>query len=167
MSSNLTTNLSPAEPAPLPSGTGPSLSATVIRKTSITYHVVMLLGALGILIAAALLRLDTGGKVEMPGTGPLPALCIWRQTLRMDCPGCGLTRSFVALAHGEWTASWRFNPAGWFLFAMVAYQIPYRGVQLWRLRRGRPEHAHHPLLIGTMAWGAVAALVVQWAVRMM
>jgi hypothetical protein len=136
-------------------------------KGRVGYHAIMLLGSLCIISAAALLHLDAGGTVEMPGGGGLPALCIWRQALGINCPGCGLTRSFVALAHGHWLRAWQFNPAGLFMFAVVAYQLPYRSVQIWRLRRGLSERPHSPLVIGVLAWGAAAALIVQWAWRMM
>lgn len=144
-----------------------ALAAKPPRKIHAGYQWFMLLGAMAVLAAAALLRLEPGGKVEMPGAGRLPALCMWKQALGINCPGCGLTRAFVALAHGQWTAAWQFNGASPFIFALVAYQVPFRAVQIWRLRNGKREYAHSPLLIALLAWGAVAALLAQWAWRMM
>jgi len=111
--------------------------------------------------------MEPGGSLAIPGSGSLPALCMWRQTLGINCPGCGLTRAFVAMAHGHWLAAWQFNGASPFIFALVAYQVPFRTVQIWRLRTGRQEYRHSPMVIALLAWGAVAALLAQWAWRMM
>jgi hypothetical protein len=36
--------------------------------------------------------------------------CIWRATLGLPCPGCGLTRSVLALLAGDWLRSWQMHP---------------------------------------------------------
>lgn len=64
----------------------------------------------------------------------LPILCGSRFLFGLDCPGCGLTRSFVALADGDWEASYTYHRVGWLLFLAVLLQIPYRTYRLWRLR---------------------------------
>ena len=46
-------------------------------------------------------------------------LCWSRILLDRDCPGCGLTRSFVALAGGDLARSFACNPTGPVLFAAV------------------------------------------------
>jgi hypothetical protein len=43
-----------------------------------------------------------------------------------SCPACGLTRSFVSLAHGDWIAAARYHRLGWLLMFMAAVQVPYR-----------------------------------------
>lgn len=90
------------------------------------------------LVAAALLEVRGQTQVEIFGA-VLPELCIWRRTLGWNCLGCGMTRSFVSLAHGDLAAAWRFHLAGPALFMAVAFQLPYRGLKLWRLSRGRKE----------------------------
>ncbi len=37
--------------------------------------------------------------------------CPIKQTLFIDCPGCGLQRSFVALLRGDFAGSWQWYPA--------------------------------------------------------
>lgn len=97
---------------------------------------------------------------------PLPGTCTYKTALGIDCPGCGLTRCFISMAHGDLGRAWHFNPAGIFFFLLVASQIPFRGTQLWRLRRGRPEinlgYFRYALLVL-----ALVGLLVQWAVRML
>lgn len=38
---------------------------------------------------------------------PLPEGCLTRSLFGLKCPGCGLTRSIIHLAEGDWRASWR------------------------------------------------------------
>jgi hypothetical protein len=56
----------------------------------------------------------------------LPPLCMAREWFGVRCPGCGLTRSFIYLAQGEWQASWTAHHLGWLLAILLVLQIPYR-----------------------------------------
>ena len=95
---------------------------------------------------------------------PLPELCSFRRMLGIDCAGCGLTRSFISIGHGRLADAWSYHPAGLVLYAMAAFQLPYRSVQLWRLSRGQRE-----LRMGKSANGLVFTLavflLVVWIVR--
>jgi hypothetical protein len=88
------------------------------------------------LVAAAwLVPTTTGGVATSDGT-PLGALCWLHAAFGIDCPMCGMTRSFVALAHGDVGAAFRFHPAGPLLFvAMVALVV---AVAVVAVRRTRP-----------------------------
>lgn len=67
------------------------------------------------------------GRVPGPAAGwTLPELCQFRTYLGIDCPGCGLTRSFIHLAHGRWGESLMRHRVGWLLAALIILQIPYR-----------------------------------------
>ena len=124
-------------------------------------HAMLLAGAAAIVIVAALLNVGGETKVVIPWLGvPLPELCYWRKTFNMDCPGCGLTRCFISLAHGDVARAWHFNPTGILLFGMVAFQVPYRAVQLWRISRGRTEleFPGFPYVL----LGLCTLLVLQW-----
>lgn len=61
---------------------------------------------------------------------PLPHSCYSRAVFGVPCPGCGLTRSFVYLARGNWQAAWQEHRLGWLVAGIVALQFPYR---LWAL----------------------------------
>ncbi len=37
--------------------------------------------------------------------------CLTKQLIGLDCPGCGIQRSFVFLLRGEFSASWDMYPA--------------------------------------------------------
>ncbi len=128
-------------------------------------HQSLLLGlAVGVLFASILLSVEEHGRVVVPGLQwPLPTTCSFRRLSGHDCPGCGLTRSFVSLAHGQWHQAWGYNPAGPLWFALVAVQVPYRWLQIRRLREGKPfwtwPGAHWILGL------AVVVLIGQWVWR--
>ena len=75
--------------------------------------------AAAVLVASAVLR-PLGDQIAWPGGGALGVVCPFRRLVGLDCPFCGLTRSFVALAHGDAGAAFRFHPAGPVLFAALA-----------------------------------------------
>jgi hypothetical protein len=79
----------------------------------------------------------------------------------IDCPGCGLTRSFVALAGGEFRQSFNFNRVGWLLALAVAAQLPYRAYAIWELQ-------HRAVPRPWLAWLGylvIAALVINWLLK--
>ncbi len=135
------------------------------RPADLLLHWVLLWIASGVLAASLLLRVGGGDKVLLPVIdAPLPGVCTYKRWVGTECPGCGLTRCFISLAHGDVTAAWHFNPAGLLFFVIVAGQIPYRAWQIWRIRRGRRELVLHwcsALLVGLL----VTALFAQWVWR--
>ena len=121
--------------------------------------------AVGVLLLSFVLQVGDPEKVVVPLIQmPLPEACTYKRVLGQDCPGCGLTRCFISAAHGQWHQAWRFNPAGLYVFALIVAQIPYRVVQLWRLRRGYSEYSL-PRLTVWLLGGLVVALLGQWLVR--
>ena len=126
------------------------------------YHLTILAIASGVLFFSIVLKITEFGTVAAPGLGQLPELCTMKRSLEMDCPGCGLTRCFISLAHGRLGDALRFNAAGYLLFAVVLYQLPYRGIQLWYLRRYRTDRCHNAWLAVVVVWVLVGALIAQW-----
>jgi hypothetical protein len=134
------------------------------RAAAARYHRAILILSLAVLIASAVLGNTPEGDVKLPLAGGVaPRICFWRLSTGMDCPGCGLTRCFVAMAHGDWAQAIHFHPVGMVLFLIVLAQVPYRAVQLRRLARGR-EELKHPALHGIL-WLLVAAFFVQWLLK--
>jgi hypothetical protein len=129
------------------------------------FHVVLLILCAGVLLASLLLQAG-GATVVVPFINqPLPELCMLRRTTALTCPGCGLTRCFISLAHGDLAAAWAYNPAGIWFFSVVALQVPYRGYQLWRILQGQREL--NLVGAGQVALAVFAvALVGQWLVRL-
>lgn len=48
-----------------------------------------------------------------------PVVCPFRLATGLPCPGCGLTRAWVYLAHGSWQESLQANPFGVVAVALV------------------------------------------------
>jgi hypothetical protein len=140
--------------------------ATQSHKPDTLQHAIFLALACAVIIASFTLSVGGSQKVTLPGIGlSLPSICQFRNITGIDCPGCGLSRGFIHLAHGDLAGAWRFNPAAALVFAFVVVQIPYRSVQLWRIHRGWPELNWRRA--GNVAIGVVAvALIAQWLVKL-
>ena len=138
---------------------------TLPAKDPVGDWILLLVSSL-VLILASVMQVRDECRVLIPGTSiPLPELCSFRRWTGTDCPGCGMTRAFISLAHGDVVAAWHYNPASPYFFLLVAAQIPFRASQLWRLKQGRP-----PVFQGS--WGYLPIIVLmflilgQWAVRL-
>lgn len=100
-----------------------------------------------------------------------PALCPFKLFTGLPCPGCGLTRSAVALLHGDPSASVFYHPLG---APLVIAAVAIGVVDAWVWWRGRrpgetpaPAYWLPERLMRTPApWVAVGALVVVWLVRL-
>jgi len=131
---------------------------------AIRYHRGILVLSAGVLLASLLLGLTREGHVRLPIVGMgMPWFCAWRRLTGLDCPGCGLTRCFVSAAHGHFAAALKFHPMGVVLFVAVVAQLPYRGMQLWRLVRGKKELKCRLLL--AVPWLLGAGFLVQWVLK--
>jgi hypothetical protein len=121
-------------------------------------HVEMLVIA-GLAIAASFVLEVGGERVHLAGLPgyPVPKTCFSRELFGVDCPGCGLTRSFVYLAHGEWQASWGMHRLGWLMFLATLAQLPYRLYVL--LGGGRVIPAALAKAFGT---ALIALLIANW-----
>jgi hypothetical protein len=126
-------------------------------------HRLALAASIAVLALAWGLKLKPSGAVGgawLP-LDSLPPLCGSRLLLGVSCPGCGLTRSFVALASGDFSRSLEFHRLGWLVFGLTVAQLPYRAWRLSQLRRGILSDPSWPRLVGV---GLLTALAVNWLV---
>lgn len=187
----------PQDAPPAPSthlNPGPSPASSAAESYSRTTDRVILGLSLSVLGLALVLSVRGEEQVIVPIAGrPLPGMCGSRMLLGVECPGCGLTRSFINLAHGlenlgraggelvggdasdanrrlgaarhNIARAWHFNPGGLLLFTIMVAQIPLRSWRLWQARRGR-----RPPALGWMGrwilWVAAIVLIGQWLIRM-
>lgn len=123
-----------------------------------------MLGLAVFVIAAAFgLRFNQGNALQLPWSNTaLPTICASRLLFGAECPGCGLTRSFVALASGDLAESFHYNRVGWLLAMAVVLQVPYRVYALRELRR--EVVADRPWLLW-FGYLLIAALVVNWLLK--
>jgi hypothetical protein len=122
-------------------------------------HWTMLYVAVLVIAGSFLLRLGKTEYVTLAGTRvEVPILCGSRALFGVECPGCGLIRSFVALASGDMWQSFRYHRVGWLMALAVVGQIPYRGYALFELRRRIVERTW-PVWFG---YFLIAALILNW-----
>jgi hypothetical protein len=89
---------------------------------------------------------------------PIPSSCPSQAIFGVDCPGCGLTRSFIFMAHGDWHRAFSKHRVGWLLALAVVLQIPYRLAGLLGRNR-QPLGKHLPKLFGMVL---IVALIGNW-----
>lgn len=118
---------------------------------------VMSTAALGL---SWVLEVGNEGRVFFRGfpDWPVPQTCFSRQIFGVDCPGCGLTRSYVYLIHGHLAAAWAMHRVGWLMFIMTVLQIPYRWLAI--------RHQHReliPMRVSKIIGGTlIALLILNW-----
>jgi hypothetical protein len=123
------------------------------------HHRFMLAIAVLSIVLSFMLKLGDDGRISITETGyELPNLCGSRALFNIECPGCGLTRSFVALAAGELQQSLAFHRLGWLLALAMLAQIPYRIFALRSLRYGVANHQWATVC----GYFLIAALVANW-----
>lgn len=71
----------------------------------------------GVFAASVLLPLPRGAGGQI---GHLPSVCLFYHWTGLPCPGCGLTRSFVCLGHGDFLGALHWHPLGPALFLLCA-----------------------------------------------
>jgi len=108
-------------------------------------------------LGAAAWLLPAGDRLALPDGTPLPGMCLVHAALSIDCPLCGMSRSFVALAHGDLAAALGFHPAGPLLFAAMAVFVA--AAIAIAVRRGRPLVERRRFVIAFEAV-ALACLVI-------
>ncbi len=155
------------EVPPISESESPPRRAPLKFQMAQEVHWILLCLASTILIMSAVFSVSGETQVDLPWIGQaLPGMCQMKNVTGLDCPGCGLTRCFISLAHGDVSRAWHFNPAGIMVFLLVAAQVPYRAMQIWRLRRGQPEldvHRFSNIFTALM----VSALVSQWVWKLL
>jgi hypothetical protein len=122
---------------------------------------VLFWSALALTLAPLLVVLPEGrvGLRMMPWL-VLPPSCPSRELFDVDCPGCGLTRSFVFMSEGNWAASLDCHRLGWLLMGIAALQIPYRLHMLY----GSGRFALSRRAAGLISTGLISLLILNWAV---
>ena len=61
----------------------------------------------------------------------LPNVCLFKKISGIECPSCGLTRSFISISNLKIKKAWYFHRVGILIYAFVVLQIPYRIYMIW------------------------------------
>ena len=92
--------------------------------------------ALAVIGATFLLRSEGQESVFFLGAKQaMPELCASKRIFDLPCPGCGLTRSFISISHGQFARAWNFNPVSFLLYPFIFVQIPWHAMQYWLIRK--------------------------------
>ena len=90
-------------------------------------HRPVILLCLAALLASMVLRLDAQGRLFLPWIDvAMPGVCTLRQMTGYPCPGCGMTRSFVAMGHLDPARAFALHRCGPFLYLYVCLQLGAR-----------------------------------------
>lgn len=106
----------------------------------------------------------TARLLPLPRDGTLagwPSMCPFRTLSGWPCPGCGLTRSLVLCAHGDWAQAFVFHPLGivfyfglWLALALGVLPLLGRSIVV----------SQRALIF--FATTAITALLIVWIVRL-
>lgn len=88
-----------------------------------------------------------------------PLICPFHWLTGLPCPGCGLTRSFVAIARGDWPGAISYHPFGPLLFGALlglglqwAVELRARQRLVWPIGRSLRRAIGRGLLILGLVW---------------
>lgn len=108
-------------------------------------------------VASFLLPLPRNGKIL-----GVPSPCGFQHLFHIPCPGCGLTRAFVAMAHGHVGEAFVWHPMGPLLWTLA---FGYTLWSLWVTFNRPPFRVSQSLQLG--AYGVITVLMfVTWALRL-
>ena len=77
----------------------------------------------------------------------LPGICMFHGMTGLPCPGCGLTRSISAAAHGDLKFSFSHHRLGllllYYIFLQFVFNLVYIAIPRWRKPLTRPMKILH------------------------
>lgn len=123
-------------------------------------HMEMLIISLCVCIAALLLKINDAGKVcfVLYDEWVAPGICMSYELLGIECPACGLTRSFISFARMDFARAFSFNRVGPIFALLVLFQLPYR----WWCLRHWPRGAFSRKTTRFVGYLLLGALVINW-----
>jgi len=140
--------------------------------TGRTEHLWILAIAAIALAGSFVLRLSAEGNLVFPipwlGLAiPLPQACFSRLIFGVSCPGCGLTRSFVAIGQGDVHSAFLLNPMGPAVYLLCLLQVPYRLAEYFGVGGSNARWTAIKGRMDLVIWAVLVGLLAQWLVGMM
>ena len=122
-------------------------------------HLLVLTLCLGLILAAFVLE-PIGDGLSLVGR-ELPDTCSFRRVTGIPCPGCGLSRSWVAAVRGDLSRSVQHHGLGWMLLTYAMLQALRHAAWLAGARhRLRIEGLGRPLDLAILP--VFALLLLRW-----
>lgn len=107
------------------------------------------------------------------GFRPLPVSCLFQWLLGVPSPGCGMTRSLIALTKGDWQQAFMYHLFGPVLFLVCVFAVVQTLIELVAGRslsniNGRPLSDDYRRILGKPHWlGTVLVLfLLYYAIRL-
>lgn len=114
----------------------PTANAVQDNSDMLWMHGLFFWMAATVIGASFLMQSQGQESVFLPGAkSAMPELCVAKRIFRVPCPGCGLTRSFISISHGQFARAWNFNPVSFLLHPFIFAQIPWNAMQYWLIRK--------------------------------
>ncbi|GAE87293.1 hypothetical protein JCM21531_648 [Acetivibrio straminisolvens JCM 21531] len=60
----------------------------------------------------------------------IPGSCLFKNATGLNCPSCGMTRSFVSISHFDFEGALRYNMAGILVYVWCLMEIIYRTLRV-------------------------------------
>ena len=95
-------------------------------------------------------------------------ICLFRYVTGLPCPGCGLTRSFSCILHGDFVRAYDYHPFGYVLlpiFLLMAStlllraSLRFRIESFFRIHQPKLKLLYLTLIYGFIAFGAVRTVL--------
>ena len=126
-----------------------------------TYHTFMLVLSVLVVLASVVMKVKGTETVTLPWSSlPLGPSCYSRIVFGVDCPGCGLTRSFISMGHFDILAAFRFNAAGPLAYLFTCSHVFWQSYQIYRMRCGKSPYFSNWLMLWPVA--VLCSLLLQW-----
>jgi hypothetical protein len=140
--------------------TVPQRKVLVLRQ----HHWSILIATMLVILFAFLLETRPDHRVQLRWgpTIPVPETCGSKIWFGLECPFCGLTRSFIALSRGDLSQAWHLNRISSLVAVFVLAQLPYRLWWLAQLRHGAIPRITWPKWC---AGGLLVLLMVNWILK--
>jgi len=91
----------------------------------------------------------------------IPSLCMFKNITTLDCPGCGITRSFVYAVHGHWYEAYLMHLWGIPLATFLVFQVFYR---FWRAA-GAPTIKINSTMARWFRIFFILSIIIPWALK--
>lgn len=90
-------------------------------------------------------------------------LCLFHRTTGLPCPGCGMTRAFCAIGHGQFVRAWALHPFAFPFYGMALGLVSAPLLVRWIPALDRQEGQR---ILGYLGMGLLMAMGLFGLVRM-